>query len=88
MDSALGGTFGWGGWMVVSLFGAVRYGIIFLNGESCLGHRLGIMPETSEKAWLCGEGDHGQMERELSQSFRFSQKKFFEKIKFYARNSR
>ena len=57
--------------MVVSLFGAVRYGIIFLNGESCLGHRLGIMPETSEKAWLCGEGDHGQMERELSQSFRF-----------------
>ena len=41
--------------MVVSLLGAVRYGIIFLNGESCLGHRLGIMPETSEKVWLCGE---------------------------------
>ena len=57
--------------MVVSLLGSVRYGIIFLNGESCLGHRLGIMPETSEKAWLCVEGDHGQMERELSQSFRF-----------------
>ena len=55
MDSALGRTFGWGGWMVVSLLGAVRYGIIFLNGESCLGHRLGIMPETSEKVWLCGE---------------------------------
>ena len=71
MDSALGGTFGLGGWMVVSLVGSVRYGIISLNGENCLGHPLGIMLETLEKAWLCGDGELRHMERELSQNFRF-----------------
>ena len=88
MDSALGGTFGWGGWMVVSLVGPVRYGVIYLNGESCSGRSLGSCPKRRKRAWLCGEGDFRQTERELSPSFKLSQKKFFEKIKFYARNSR
>ena len=39
--ATLGGTFDWGGWMVVSLVGPVRYGIIYLNGESCSGRSLG-----------------------------------------------
>ena len=49
--------------MVVSFLGSVRYGIISLNGESCLGHPLGIIPETSEKAWLCGMGNSGRRNR-------------------------
>lgn len=87
--------------MVVSLVGPVRYGVIYLNGESCSGRSLGSCPKRRKRAWLCGEGDFRQTEQELSPSFKFSvknknpkkiipktQKKFFEKIKFYARNSR
>lgn len=62
--------------MVVSFLGSVRYGIISLNGENCLGQPLGIVSETSEKAWLCGKGKLRQTERELSQSFRFQMLKF------------
>ena len=81
--------------MVVSLVGPVRYGVIYLNGESCSGRSLGSCPKRRKRAWLCGEGDFRQTERELSPSFKLlnqhtfkTRKKFFKKIKFYARNSR
>ena len=57
--------------MVVSLVGPVRYGVIYLNGESCSGRSLGSCPKRRKRAWLCGEGDFRQTERELSPSFKF-----------------
>lgn len=56
--------------MVVSLVGPVRYGVIYLNGESCSGRSLGSCPKRRKRAWLCGEGDFRQTERELSPSFK------------------
>ena len=56
--------------MVVSLVGPVRYGVLYLNGESCSGRSLGSCPKRRKRAWLCGEGDFRQTERELSPSFK------------------
>ena len=61
--------------MVVSLVGPVRYGVIYLNGESCSGRSLGSCPKRRKRAWLCGEGDFRQTERELSPSFKLSKSK-------------
>ena len=60
--------------MVVSLVGPVRYGVIYLNGESCSGRSLGSCPKRRKRAWLCVEGDFRQTERELSPSFKLSTK--------------
>ena len=69
--------------MVVSLVGSVRYGIISLNGENCLGHRFGIMPETSEKAWLCGMGNSGIWNGNCPKVLGFQEKKIKKHVSNY-----
>ena len=97
--------------MVVSLVGPVRYGVIYLNGESCSVRSLGSCPKRRKRHGYAGMENSGIWNGNCPKVLGFvsrhqilisnsspdipilarqekTQKKFFEKIKFYARNSR